>query len=354
MTYYVYLLSLSFVFLILIDAAMSFSAAAASASESSLPPPALTTGRVALVTGANKGVGKEICRLLAKDPTIGATVMVCRSLERGQKARQELLADGCQNLYCCEYDLSKPESATSVRDYVETHPHLQGRNIDILINNAAICFNDPTLYGAVEYTPFDAQAEITIRTNFFGTWRLTQALLPLMLLNKNNKEPLADDNNKESPSTSTSTFTPRLINIASNAGRLAILKSDKLKQKFTSEELTMDELEDLTNAFVQAVQVGNNNHAKDGWPNTCYGLSKLATIAMTRVLSRLYTGTTSRPRMMCNTVDPGYCATDQNNHQGNRPAARGAVTPFLLATLPDEEAKKYTGLHWFDESPIQW
>jgi hypothetical protein len=116
----------------------------------------------------------------------------------------------------------------------------------------------------------------------------------------------------------------------------------------------MDRLEDLKNAVIQSVQVGNTNHAKDGWSNTCYFLSKLTTIAITRVVLRLYltiennvnstdgtdTGTagTSRTRIMCNTVDPGYCATTQNNRQGNCPAARGAVTTFLLATLPEEEA----------------
>lgn len=280
---------------------------------------AASTGRIALVTGANKGIGKEICRLLAKDPSIGATVLACRSLERGQEAIRELQADGCANLHCVEYDLSQPETSASVHDYVESN---FGR-LDILVNNAAICFNDPTLYGKVEHTPFEAQAEITVRTNFFGTWRLTQALMPLL---------------------KKSTATPRLINIASSAGRLAILKSDQLVQRFTSEDLTMDQLEDLANGFVKAVEDGT--HAKIGWPNTCYGLSKVAIIAMTRVLARLH------PDMMCNTVDPGYCATDQNCNQGNRPATRGAVTPFLLATLPDDQ--QHSGLHWFDEKTIGW
>lgn len=297
-------------------------------------------GRVALVTGANKGIGKEICRLLAKDPSIDATILACRSLERGQEAIRELQQDGCKNLHCVEYDLSKSEStgsasASAVRDYIESN--LGGR-LDILINNAAICFNDPTLYGKVDHTPFEAQAAITVQTNFFGTWRLTQALLPLLL-------------NKKSKSAS-KTQTPRLINIASSAGRLAILKSDRLVEQFTSKDLTMDELEKLANGFVQAVEAGT--HARDGWPNTCYGLSKVAIIAMTKVLARSHSGPDDEldERILCNSVDPGYCATDQNSNQGNRPAARGAVTPFLLATMPDE--KQYTGLHWFDEQVIEW
>ena len=51
---------------------------------------------------------------------------------------------------------------------------------DVLINNAAVCYNHPTLYRAVSHTPFAEQARITIATNFFGTLALTQKLLPLL------------------------------------------------------------------------------------------------------------------------------------------------------------------------------
>ena len=40
---------------------------------------------------------------------------------------------------------------------------------------------------------------------------------------------------------------------------------------------------------------------------------------------------------MVNSVDPGYCKTDQNNNQGYVTPERGARTPFLLATLPDDQ-----------------
>eukprot|EP00522_Entomoneis_paludosa_P003509 CAMPEP_0172468318 /NCGR_PEP_ID=MMETSP1065-20121228/60978_1 /TAXON_ID=265537 /ORGANISM="Amphiprora paludosa, Strain CCMP125" /LENGTH=55 /DNA_ID=CAMNT_0013225681 /DNA_START=56 /DNA_END=220 /DNA_ORIENTATION=- len=53
---------------------------------------------------------------------------------------------------------------------------------------------------------------------------------------------------------------------------------------------------------------------------------------MTRILARQYSGSNDAPTLMINSVDPGYCATDQNNQQGFISADRGAVTPFLLAT----------------------
>ena len=102
---------------------------------------------------------------------------------------------------------------------------------------------------------------------------------------------------RESPS-------PRIVNIASYAGRLAILKSKALVGKFTSPDLQLDQLEALMSTFVQEVEAGT--HAQKGWPNTCYGMSKVGIIALTKILAR------DEANMMVNSVDPGYCATDQN------------------------------------------
>lgn len=294
----------------------------------SLATPSFSTAsnkRIALVTGANKGIGKEIVRLLGKEKHI-ITILTCRSPDAsivlGNLIQELEESDACTDLYFVpsSVDLTKPYVFDStVRKYVEDN--FDGR-LDILINNAAVCFNDPTLYGMVKFTTFEQQARISIDTNFWGTWRLTQSLAPCL----------------------DKSISPRLINVASSAGRLGILKSKRLIQRFTSDELTIGDIENLMGEFVKVVEDGT--HRNDGWPETCYGMSKLGIIALTRVLAR------QRDRWMCNTVDPGYCATDQNQNQGNRPAARGAVTPFLLATLPDD--KFHSGLHWFDEQTIEW
>ena len=263
--------------------------------------------QVALVTGANKGIGKEIARkLIEKGVT---TILACRS--DGERTAKEL---GGKAIYL---DLMDHASICAAGDFVE----LEYGKLDILINNAAICFNDPTLYGKVPYTPFEQQAGITIETNYFGTAQVIKTMLPLL---KNSS-------------------SPRIINIASSAGRLAILKSQDKVKWFTSPELTTAQLDAYMREFVQAVETGV--HAEQGWPNTCYGMSKLGIIALTKVLAREYAGS-----IRVNSVDPGYCATDQNNNQGIRPAERGAVTPVLLATSSND----FSGKHWFDEREIQW
>lgn len=117
--------------------------------------------------------------------------------------------------------------------------------LDILINNAAVCFNDPTLYGAREHTPFEAQASITMRVNFFGSLAVIREFLPLL---------------RASPS-------PRLITFGSSAGRLSILRSQAKVELFTSPSLSVAQLEEQMGAFVAAVEAGV--HAEHGWPNTC-------------------------------------------------------------------------------------
>jgi carbonyl reductase 1 len=236
---------------------------------------------------------------------------------------------------------------TTAAEYIQA---TYGR-CDVLINNAAVCYNDPTLYGTVSHTPFAQQAETTIATNFFGTLALTRAMLPLLL-----------QEGSINSSISSNTTTPsRIINIASSAGRLSIIPSNEKKKTLSSESLTFGDLEALMKDFVIAAKEGR--HSSEGWPNTGYGVSKVGIIAMTKILARQHCGnnsdndSSSVRRIMVNSVDPGYCATDQNNKQGVIPAERGAVTPYLLATLNDDVSNSdngFTGKHWYQEREIEW
>ena len=97
--------------------------------------------------------------------------------------------------------------------------------------------------------------------------------------------------------------------------------------------------------FVSDVEEGV--HTKNGWPNTCYGISKVGIIAMTRVIGRDY------PHIMTNSVDPGYCATDQNANQGYISAVQGAKTAVALAVLPEDQ-KFISGKHLYELKEVQW
>jgi carbonyl reductase 1 len=150
--------------------------------------------RVALVPGANKGIGKEIVRLLYNnndDESVEWTIVLgSRNVKQGQAAVGDLLQSSHRSsssntksrhrIICSRLDLTDPLSIQSTKELLE-QPDVGNGTLDVLINNAAICFNDPTLYGKVPYTPFQQQADITMRTNFFGTLAVTEAMLPLLL-----------------------------------------------------------------------------------------------------------------------------------------------------------------------------
>ena len=289
-------------------------------------PSTNTNNKIALITGGNKGIGKEIARRIGTEAGFTA-IIASRDVALGQKAADDLKDSG--EYECDVVALPVPLDLTDASSIVAAVKHVEqeyGR-LDVLINNAAICFNDPTLYGRVEHTPFQNQADITIRTNYFGTLKVTQKCLPLL---------------KQADS-------PRIINVASAAGRLTILRSQELVNEFTSNTLTEPQLSTLMKQFVSDVQ--NGIHEEKGWPNTCYGMSKLGIIALTKILARENEG------MLINSVDPGYCKTDQNNNQGTVDPADGAYTPYLLALMEEDEeddGEDMSGLHFYDQQEIPW
>ena len=125
------------------------------------------SGRLALVSGASSGLGLETCRALAAH---GATVlMACRSLQRGEAARQALLPDlngGALDLL----DLDLADLA-SVRRAAAEVGERYGR-LDLLINNAGVMAPPRTL----SRDGFELQ----FATNHLGHFVLTLLLLPLL------------------------------------------------------------------------------------------------------------------------------------------------------------------------------
>ena len=125
---------------------------------------------IALVTGANRGIGLEVVRQLAER---GFTaVLGSRDPERGRNAAEALAADGLQGVEARRLDVDDPDS---VRQLARELDGELGR-LDVLVNNAAILYD--TWQSGV-----DADLEVVHRafeTNVFGAWRTTQACLPLL------------------------------------------------------------------------------------------------------------------------------------------------------------------------------
>jgi protochlorophyllide reductase len=124
------------------------------------------SGRVALVTGANSGLGLETAKALSAR---GATVvMACRSLARAEQARQDLLPQAEGPLDVLELDLADVQGTVRA---AAAFADRWGR-LDLLINNAGVMAPPRTLSR-------DGY-ELQFAVNHLGHFALTRALLPLL------------------------------------------------------------------------------------------------------------------------------------------------------------------------------
>jgi NAD(P)-dependent dehydrogenase (short-subunit alcohol dehydrogenase family) len=135
---------------------------------------------VALVSGANRGIGAEIARELAADH--GFLVFA--------GARNPGDVDRIDGIEPIRLDVTDQGTIDAARDQIEAGP---GR-LDALVNNAGV-YGDPV--GAADYDLEDAHEVLEVNT--FGPWRLIESFLPLMR----------------------SSSQPRIVNVSSGAGQLS-------------------------------------------------------------------------------------------------------------------------------------
>lgn len=221
----------------------------------------------AFVTGANKGIGREISRQLAAKGIL--VLMGARDRERGEKAVADLQAQGLPVEFI-QIDVASQESV----DHAAAEVERRHGTLDILVNNAGI---------ALDWVP---PSELTVEalqktfdTNVFGVFRVTRALLPLLKKSRHG----------------------RIVNISSGLGSLT-LNADP-NSPLTTRNMLLAYSSSKAALNMLTVQFGNE--------------LKSAGIKV-------------------NSANPGYTATDMNQHRGTKTVEQGAATPVRLALLPDD------------------
>jgi NAD(P)-dependent dehydrogenase (short-subunit alcohol dehydrogenase family) len=125
--------------------------------------------KIALITGANKGIGLGVARGLGK---AGQLVLVgSRNPANGTKAADQLRAEGIDAVPV-ELDLDRPDTIAAAAEYIRRE---FGR-LDVLINNAGIIDAGDGPPGAIQ---LDALRRV-METNFIGAVAVAQAMLPLL------------------------------------------------------------------------------------------------------------------------------------------------------------------------------
>jgi NAD(P)-dependent dehydrogenase (short-subunit alcohol dehydrogenase family) len=250
-----------------------------------------TQQKVALVTGANKGIGRGAAEQLAE---LGMTVVIgARDPLRGEEAAGTLRAAG-GDAHAVTLDVTDPATVQDAAKQIEE----RFGHLDVLINNAGIT-------GSGQVSPEDAHDQIpssvdvnmvraVFETNVFGVIAVTNAMLPLL---------------RRSPA-------PRIVNVSSHAASLSLNSN-------------------LDGPFAGLL------------PSAAYSPSKSALTALTVQ----YAKELRKDGILVNAAAPGFVATDSNNHAGFLTVAQGAAVLVRLATLgPDGPTAGF----FSEEGPVPW
>lgn len=128
--------------------------------------------KIALVTGANRGIGFETCRQLAQQDF--RVVLTSRDQTLGEEAAEILRQEGLEIIFH-QLDVTIEDQVSRVCDFVVRE---YGR-LDVLINNAGVSLDE----GASVFDIAESVFEETLAVNFYGPMRMTRAFIPVMKRN---------------------------------------------------------------------------------------------------------------------------------------------------------------------------
>ncbi|KAI3937385.1 hypothetical protein MKW92_024973, partial [Papaver armeniacum] len=282
----------------------------------------------AVVTGANKGIGFEICRQLATKGI--SVVLTARDVTKGLEAVEKLKNSyGLSNVVFHQLDLMNPVTLPSLADFIRTH----FGKLDILVNNAGIlgAITDAAGFTVVlqaleanvalaedqhKEKPNSKQvinetyelAEECVQTNYYGVKLVTKALISLLQLSS----------------------SPRIVNVTSTIGMLQFVSNkNALEILSDGDGLKEESVDEMVNMFLKDFK--GDLLESEGWPSClpAYTISKASLNAYTRILAKQF------PNFRINCVCPGWVKTDICFNSGVLTTAEGAERVVSLAFIPD-------------------
>uniref|UniRef100_A0A023GHC5 carbonyl reductase (NADPH) n=1 Tax=Amblyomma triste TaxID=251400 RepID=A0A023GHC5_AMBTT len=275
----------------------------------------MSSTRVAVVTGGNKGIGLSIVKFLCQQFD-GDVFLTARDEKRGNAAVSELNKQLLRPKFH-QLDIDDLESIRKFRDFLKS----TYGGLDVLVNNAGIAYKQDST------APFGEQAEVTVKTNFFGTLNVCKELFPLL-------RPHA-----------------RVVNVSSMCGMLQRIPGEELKKKLSNPNITLEELCSLMEEFVQAAKEGKNK--EKGWGQSAYNASKVGVTVLSFIQQREF-NEDPREDLVVNAVHPGYVDTDMSSHKGPLTPDQGADAPTYLAMLPPNINSPKGEFVWNDRTVTPW
>ncbi|XAR52275.1 (+)-neomenthol dehydrogenase, partial [Bertholletia excelsa] len=281
--------------------------------------------RYAVVTGANKGIGLETVKQLAKSDSRVVVVLTARDEKRGSQAVSFLHSLGFSNVLFHQLDVLDPLSISALATFI----HKQFGRLDILVNNAGASgvvvdkdglrsLNiDPVSWlsgaaanlvqGVIGTTV--QKAEECLDTNYYGCKKLIEAVLPLLHL---------------------SPWGANIVNVSSSRSELRRIPNEEIRKKLGDvNTLTEEKIDGIIEKFLKDLK--EDKLEANGWQKMlpAYSISKATLNAYTRILAIKF------PNMRINCVHPGYVKTDLTCHTGTLTVEEGAKCPVRMALLSE-------------------
>lgn len=212
---------------------------------------------VAVVTGANRGIGLAIAKQLwlsEKFSTVYLTGRNPTACKESVNNLQSQFSSTSTKLATHPLDIADKDSVLKFTKYLEENYG----GVDVLVQNAAIAFKNAST------EPFAVQAKETLRINFYGTLDVVEKFYPLM--RENGRIVLLSSYCSQSTQFR---FQP-------NSWKNEIARELYL----VNQELSEKRMRHFAELFVKHAE--EETVEKHGWPVTAYGVSKLLTNCITR------------------------------------------------------------------------
>lgn len=237
---------------------------------------------VALVTGANQGVGFQIAKALADN---GYIVYVgSRNLSNGEKAAAEIGVTA----HAIQLDVTLQSTISAAVEHIGA---MSGR-LDLLVNNAAIAhagkpgrtLEETTEDGKASTASLD-EVRAVWETNVFGVIAVTQATLPLLR----------------------KSAAARIVNVSSGLGSLTLVSNPTF------------------------------------WARKHFGVVYAASKTALNAVTMAFAIELEKENIKVNAVSPGFTATALNNFQGTDTVEAGSREPIRVALETDGPTATFTG-----------